>query len=324
MRAIDVREPSLEDAFLGATGREFEDDHREDRGPQLDGGVVTARPGSAPTAGTTEIRSRGADSRLVMATIRVFLLRFASNPILLIRAPLTPVLILIGFHLAYQVSGQQQVGDQSAMGFLVIGMLGTGAWSSTVWGSGNAIQTEVYEGTISSVIAAPGRISAVITGQGLAASSSGFPRVVVSIVVGLAFGARLPRSSHPLAAARQPVRRLPVLPVHRAGVRRVCSCSPASRTRCRTSCRRRSTCSPASSSRVSALPEWLQKVSDLLPVSHAIDALRASTLSGASLSDVSRSLARPPPTSVLFLAAGLWGLHRLDDVVRRRGTLDLM
>ena len=34
------------------------------------------------------------------------------------------------------------------MGFLVIGMLGTGAWSSTVWGSGNAIQSEVYEGTI--------------------------------------------------------------------------------------------------------------------------------------------------------------------------------
>ncbi len=74
----------------------------------------------------------------------------------------------------------------------------------------------------------------------------------------------------------------------------------------------------------SALPEWLQKVSDLLPVSHAIDALRSTTLSGGSFSDVGSALGAAAVTSVLFLLAGLWGLHRLDDVVRRRGTLDLM
>jgi hypothetical protein len=40
------------------------------------------------------------------------------------------------------------------MSFLVVGMLGTLAWSSTVWGSGNALQAESYYGTISAVVAA--------------------------------------------------------------------------------------------------------------------------------------------------------------------------
>ena len=35
----------------------------------------------------TSIRPGRADLRLVTATVRVFLLRFASNPILMIRAP---------------------------------------------------------------------------------------------------------------------------------------------------------------------------------------------------------------------------------------------
>jgi hypothetical protein len=47
-------------------------------------------------------------------------------------------------------------------------------------------------------------------------------------------------------------------------------------------------------------------------------------LTGASLADVLPTLGAAAGTSVLFLAAGLWGLHRLDDAVRRRGTLDLM
>ncbi len=270
----------------------------------------------------TPIRPGRADLRLVTATMRAFLLRFASNPILMIRAPLTPVLILIGFHLAYQVSGQQQVGDASAMGFLVIGMLGTGAWSSTVWGSGNAIQTEVYEGTISSVIAAPGRISAVITGHGLGSIVFGLPALLVSILVGIAFGADF-TIDHPLAAL-----------VSLFAVYAGCLCIGLAFGGLFVLTRQSNAMSNFLQTPMyllagffvprTALPEWLQKVSDLLPVSHAIDALRSTTLTGGSFADVWPALAATAGTSVLFLLAGLWSLHRLDDVVRRRGTLDLM
>lgn len=277
--------------------------------------------GLAPTV-ETEIRPRHPDVRLVWATTRVFLLRYASNPILLVRSPLSPVLILVGFYLAYDVSGQHQVDGQNAMGFLVIGMLGTGAWSSTVWGSGNAIQTEIYEGTISSVIAAPGRISAVITGHGIGSILFGLPSVLVSVVVGLAFGAHF-QIDHPAAAA-----------VSLLAVYLCCLCIGLAFGGLFVLTRQSNAMSNFLQAPiyllagfvvpVSALPEWLQHVSDLLPVAHAIDALRASTLSGASLSDVIPQLAATAATSVLFLAAGLWGLHRLDDAVRRRGTLDLM
>jgi ABC-2 type transport system permease protein len=270
----------------------------------------------------TEIRPGRADLRLVTATVRVFLLRFASNPIMLIRAPLTPVLILIGFHLAYDVSGQQQVGTASAMGFLVIGMLGTGAWSSTVWGSGNAIQSEVYEGTITSVIAAPGRISAVIVGHGVGSIVFGLPALLVSIVVGIGFGAHFD-VNHPMAAL-----------VSLLAVYVCCLCIGLAFGGLFVLTRQSNAMSNFLQAPIyllagffvprSALPDWLQKVSDVLPIAHAIDALRSTALTGGSFSDVAPALGAAAGTSALFLLAGLWGLHRLDDVVRRRGTLDLM
>src|SRR4029079_9200292 len=69
----------------------------------------------APTI-ETDIRPRWPDVRLAVATTRVFLLRYASNPIMLIRAPLSPVLILIGFHLAYEVSRAETLRGGSAPG----------------------------------------------------------------------------------------------------------------------------------------------------------------------------------------------------------------
>ncbi|MGI8700017.1 MAG: ABC transporter permease [Nocardioidaceae bacterium] len=270
----------------------------------------------------TELRPGSGDLHLVVATARVFLLRYASNPIMLLRAPLSPVLILIGFHLAYDVSGQHTVGSASAMGFLVTGMLGTGAWSSTVWGSGNAIQSEVYEGTISSVIAAPGRISAVITGHGIGSIVFGLPALLMSVIVGLGFGARFEVDS-PVAAA------LSLLAVYVC-----CLCIGLAFGGLFVLTRQSNAMSNFLQAPVyllagffvprDALPSWLQTVSDALPIAHAIDALRATTLDGASLSDVGETLGAAALSSVAFLAAGLWGLHRLDDAVRRRGTLDLM
>jgi ABC-2 type transport system permease protein len=276
---------------------------------------------TTPTV-ATELRPLRADIRLVAATVRIYLLRFASNPILLIRAPIVPVLILIGYHLAYDASGQREINGGSAMGFLVIGMLATGAWSSTVWGAGNAIQSEVYEGTISSVIAAPGRISAVIVGQGIGSILFGLPALAASIAVGFGFGAHL--EVHDVAA----------LLISLLAVYVCCLCIGLGFGGLFVLTRQSNAMSNFLQAPIyllagffvprSALPGWLQDVSDVLPIAHATDALRGAALTGASLGDVAGELGAAALTSALFLLAGLWGLHRLDDAVRRRGTLDLM
>ncbi|MEP6665535.1 MAG: hypothetical protein ABJA81_03710 [Nocardioidaceae bacterium] len=116
----------------------------------------------APPTVETALRPGHAELRVVKATARVFLLRFASNPIMVIRGPLGPLLILLSFHLVYDVSGQNRVDGLDAMGFLVVGMLGTLVWSSTAWGAGNALQAETYLGTISAIMIAPQRVSSVI------------------------------------------------------------------------------------------------------------------------------------------------------------------
>ena len=73
---------------------------------------------------------------------------------------------------------------------------------------------------------------------------------------------------------------------------------------------------------VDMLPDWLQTVSRLLPITHALDALRATLLTGAGLADVAR------PAGVLAgfalvgfpVALGAFGLAVRR--VKQTGTLD--
>ncbi|MEJ7690418.1 MAG: ABC transporter permease [Nocardioidaceae bacterium] len=270
----------------------------------------------------TSLRPGSASLRLVSATVRVYFLRFASNPIMLIRAPFQPLLILLGFHLAYAVSDQTRVAGVDAMGFLVVGMLATLAWSSTVWGAGNALQAEVYQGTISAVVAAPGRISSVILGYGLGSMVVNLPALAVSILTGLLLGADV-RIDHPAAAV-----------VALMALYACCLCIGLGFGGLFILSRQSNALSNFLQGPVyllggffvprSALPEGLQRVSVLLPIAHATDAVRATLLSGAGLGQIAGELLATALTSVVFLVAGLWGLHRLDEVVRRRGTLDLL
>ncbi len=72
-----------------------------------------------------------------------------------------------------------------------------------------------------------------------------------------------------------------------------------------------------------ALPGWLQDLGTVLPLTHAIAALREAILRGASVSDIWEPLSAASAASIACFLAGLWGLRRVDTVVRRRATLDL-
>ena len=258
---------------------------------------------------------------VVGATMRVFLLRYASNPIMLIRGPLSPVVMLVSFSLVYAVSGQDRVGGQDALGFLVIGMLGTLAWSSTVWGAGNALQAETYQGTIRAVMAAPQPLWTLIVGHGLGAMLYEVPALLVSIGTGLALGADTAIAS--VAAAL-----ISLLALYAA-----CLCVGVGFGGLFLLTRQSNAMSNFLQGPVyllagffvprSVLPGWLQPLSDAFPVSHAVDALRRTVLAGGSLRDVAGSLAATAATSAAFLLAGVLGLRRLDTVVRRHATMDL-
>jgi ABC-2 type transport system permease protein len=270
----------------------------------------------------SSLRPGPANLRVVTATTRVFLLRFASNPIMMIRGPLGPFLLLLTFHLVYDVSGQTEVDGVAAMGFLVIGMLGTLVWSSTVWGAGNALQAETYQGTISAVLVAPQRISAVILGHGVGSMLFNLPALLVCVVTGYGFGADV-RIDDPLAAI------ISLLSLYLC-----CLCIGLGFGGVFILSRQSNALSNFLQGPIyllagfyvprSALPGWLQSVSDVLPIAHAVEALRTTVLAGGSLSDVTPALVATAVTSVAFLLVGVVGLNRLDEVVRRRGTLDLL
>ncbi len=276
----------------------------------------------APPTVETPLRPGHAELRVVYATARVFLFRFASNPLMVIRTPLGPILILLGFHLVYEVSGQTSVDGLDAMGFLVIGMLGTLAWSSTVWGAGNALQDETYQGTISAVIIAPQRVSSVILGYGVGSMLFNLPALAVSVVTGFLLGANF-QVDHPAAAL------LALVALYAC-----CLCIGLGFGGLFILTRQSNALSNFLQGPIyllagffvprSALPEWLQPISVILPISHAVEALHKSLLSGASVAQIGPELGWTVLTSAVFLVAGLVGLHWMDDVVRRRATLDLM
>ena len=73
----------------------------------------------------------------------------------------------------------------------------------------------------------------------------------------------------------------------------------------------------------SVLPDWLEPVAGVLPITHALEALRASTLAGAGWSDLGDQLALALAMSALFLLIGAWSLRRVDHELRRTGSLNL-
>ncbi|MGB3304892.1 MAG: ABC transporter permease [Thermomicrobiales bacterium] len=263
-----------------------------------------------------------ANLRVATATARVSVLRYASNPIQLLRAPLSPVLQLAGFVIAYNISGQTAVPSEQVIGFLVIGIFLTEAWSATVWGSGHALQSERYLGTISAVIAAPASTAAVIIGYTLGSLLINLPSIITCTLVAFLAGATFTVAS-PLAAL-----------IALATVVICTFCIGLAFGGLFVLSKNSNSLSNFLQTPIyilagfyvprSVLPEWLQRISDLIPLSHAVDALRGALLQGKTLGDLSGSLLAALGTAAVFLVVGIWALGKADRAIRRSGTLDIL
>lgn len=72
---------------------------------------------------------------------------------------------------------------------------------------------------------------------------------------------------------------------------------------------------------VSLLPGWLRSVSNLIPLTTALDAMRLALLTGAGPRELAPLLARLGAFSALLLAAGFSGLAYAVKLGRRNGSL---
>jgi ABC-2 type transport system permease protein len=237
----------------------------------------------------------------LLAAARVQQRTWASNVILLLRRPLTPALTFISMVLAYEISGQTAVPEDQVVGFLVVGTLAVQAWNATVWSCGFALQMDAHAGTLPSILASPGNRLAVVMGYGLGDLVLSVVAVLVTLLIGFRMGASfnvehllcglfiLSRNANSLANFLQtPIYILAGFYFPR-----------------------------------SALPDWLEHVGGVLPITHALEVLRASLLEGAGWQESAGQIAIAIGTSGLFLLLGVWSLRRVDHELRRTGSLNL-
>jgi len=257
----------------------------------------------------------------MLAAARVQQLSWASNVILLLRRPLTPALGFLSVLLAYRISGQTAVPADNVAGFLIVGTLAIQAWNATVWSCGFALQSDAYNGTLPSILASPGNRMAVVLGYGLGDFVLSAPAILVTLLIGFGFGATFD-IGHPLLAL------ITLVLVYVSALSIGVACSGLfilSRN-----------ANPLANFLQtpvyilagfyfprSVLPDWLEPVGGVLPITHALEALRASMLDGAGWTDLYDELIVTVLTSTLFALLGIWSLRRVDHELRRTGSLNL-
>lgn len=72
---------------------------------------------------------------------------------------------------------------------------------------------------------------------------------------------------------------------------------------------------------VAVLPEWVQSVSSVIPLTHGLEAMRMVLLQGATVADISKELIVLALFTVVLLGCGLSAVNYSLRVARRDGTL---
>jgi ABC-2 type transport system permease protein len=257
----------------------------------------------------------------MIATAGAYLKRVSAYTIQLVRWPLGPVIMFATWRVTYGIAGRGRIDGATISGFLIVGMIGLVTFSSSIWVSGYAIEWERSEGTSGALFLSPANRAAVIMGYGLGSFVWFAPTFLVIALLGLATGARFHVADPPavLAAmaalviaslatgfalaglfilsrrgnlfantAQQPIFLLAGFLVPRA-----------------------------------FLPPWLHALSDAIPAAHAVDALRATALAGATWGSATSPLLWTLGTSAGFFLVGVLALRRVEYVAKHHGQLDL-
>jgi ABC-2 type transport system permease protein len=71
----------------------------------------------------------------------------------------------------------------------------------------------------------------------------------------------------------------------------------------------------------SVLPSWLQGLAELVPLKHALDGMRMSLLTGASIAELSGVMWKLAAFSAVLLPAGFGAFHLAVQAAKRNGSL---
>ncbi|HUG15410.1 MAG TPA: ABC transporter permease [Thermomicrobiales bacterium] len=257
----------------------------------------------------------------VLATARASLLRSTAYLINIVRIPLTPLVLYAVAHMSYQAAGRETVNGVDVAGFLLIGIFGQIMVMSAVWETGSTIEKERFEGTIAALFLSPASRIAVIAGHGLGGLVFLFPALAVVALLGVAIGADLNIGS-PLAVALSAV----MLLVSALALGFLLAAFFVLS-------RRANLMANVIQHPLALLggfivprgefPGWLHTLSQGLPIAHAVDAVRLSTLSAGSLKDVAPALLGCAVASAACLLLGVLGIRRVEHAAKRSGQLDL-
>ncbi len=69
------------------------------------------------------------------------------------------------------------------------------------------------------------------------------------------------------------------------------------------------------------LPEWVQPISQLLPITHGLEAMRQILINNGRFSDISLQLSYLALFSIVLLTAGIFSIIKAVDVARKEGSL---
>lgn len=237
-----------------------------------------------------------------------------------VRWPLFPLLLYATLQVTYAASGRAEVAGANVPGFLLVGIVGLLVWGSTIWAGGYAIEWERSTGTIGALLLSPASRVAVVLGYGVGGIVWLLPGFAMVGLLGVATGARLDVAT-PIA----PLLAVATLTVGAVAVGfALASLFVLSR---RANVLANFLQTPVYLLAGFAvprqeLPGWLRPLSDALPVSWAIDALRASTLRGAGVGEIGGEVGWALLTSAAFGLVGAGGLRRVERVAKKGGELE--
>lgn len=260
-------------------------------------------------------------SAIVAATARRFVRSSNAYLIDVIRWPLFPLVFFVMMSLTYTVSGQETIAGFDVSAFLMVGMFGFITWSGTIWSSGYAIEYERSEGTAAALFTSPASRVAVIAGYGLGGFVWMAPSFVTMAMLGFATGARF-NIADPLAAIAAVLAMLIGSLASGFALAGLFILSRRANLLANFLQRPGELLAGALFPR-DLLPGPLYALSNCLPVSHALDALRGSLLGAATLRDTLPAIGLTLAVSAVYALVGALSLRKVEHAAKRTGDLEL-
>jgi ABC-2 type transport system permease protein len=258
---------------------------------------------------------------VVTTTARGFVRRSNAYWIDVIRWPLFPLVYFATMYLAYTAAGRETVAGVDVAAFLLVGMFGFITWSGTIWSSGYAVEYERSEGTIAALFLSPASRVAVIAGYGLGGFVWMLPAFVSMVLLGLATGARF-NVADPLAVIGAVAALLIGSLATGFALAGLFILSRRANLLANFLQRPGELLAGALFPR-DLLPGPLYALSNCLPISHALDALRASMLGAATLRETLPAIGLTFAVAAAYTIVGMLSLRKVEHAAKRTGDLDL-